>query len=222
MENFDGEAFVAFADLCGFKKMVKAHGRRAAEALDLLYNTTYRLFDGATDLDAIAVSDCVVAWGRASDGRLDTLLRLLGSLHVQMLEGGYLMQTTVSRGQFSYQERIELPNLAKRMFHGNAYIEAYCNNDKAEVGSITLVCQESNPNFGEWVPELSQRIKPAFRRDKRIHRQWEFFWATDVQGITELRKARKDSYDAQFVHLLEAYRSHKDRRASVRPPERLS
>lgn len=218
MEDFDGEAFVAFADLCGFTEMVKARGSRAAKALDLLYNTSYRLLQAAQDLDAIAVSDCVVAWGRANDGGLDALLRLLGNLHVQMLDGGYLMRTTVSRGQFCYQSRIELPNLAKGMVHGNAYLEAYLNNKKAEAGSITFVLQDTEPNFEQWAPGHCRRIKPADRGGRRNHSQWEFFWATDEHGIEELSKARKDSYDARFAHLREVYRSHKERRESVRPP----
>ena len=221
MEDFSGEAFVAFADLCGFKKLAEDRRRRAAEALDLLYNTSYRLLEDVPNLQGIAVSDCVVTWCKAQDEALDVLLRFLGMLHVKMLDGGYLMQTTVSQGPFSYKKRIELSNLQKGMMYGGAYLDAFRHNHEVEVGSITLVGQESEPEFERWAPVNRQRIKPAFREGRRMQGQWEFYWATDEQGIEELKRARKDSYSARFAHLLETYRSHKDRRESVRSPDEL-
>lgn len=205
MQDFSGEAFVAFADLCGFEKLVRDRGK-AHKALDLLYNSSYRLLEEAADLQGIAVSDCVVIWGLAQGEVLDVLLAFLETLHVRMLEGGYLMQTTVSRGPFRYQNRIELGNLQKGMMYGDAYLDAYLHNHEVEVGSITLVLQEPAPDFDRWAPENYPRIKPAVRGGRNRRGNWEFFWATDEQGIEELKRARRDSYNARFAHLREVYR----------------
>ncbi len=141
-EDFNGRTYVAFSDLCGFKRMMNANRKKAVKAIDLLFESVYAIQNDEarilrTDVDAIAVSDCVVSWAR--DERLDTIVTFLSWLHSKMIEKRYLLRTTIAYDAFRYQNRLQLSNLQKTYIVGGAYISAYMANDKAEPGMIILL-----------------------------------------------------------------------------------
>ncbi len=217
MRNFNGSAFVAFADLCGFKELMRSR-ENAYSALNRLYNRAYELGKAHPAVDALAVSDCVVAWVAAANNGLDTLLKYAKKLHSHMLERDYLMRTTIACGQFQYQERINLDNLQKDMMYGGAYLEAYRKNDKAEPGSIVILNDDALADPTRFAPahaSLMMRMRANNRGD------WEFFWSVrDETEIEDLKRNRTDSYQARFAALVRAYKGNivrarrPDRRAS--------
>jgi len=78
--NFNDHTYVAFSDLCGFKQMMKENRKKAVKALDWLFQSAYDIQNDAnlilrTNVDAIAISDCVVSW--AKDNRLETIVLFL-------------------------------------------------------------------------------------------------------------------------------------------------
>lgn len=203
MDDFDGAAFVAFADLCGFKELMRKQ-RKACDALNRLYNKAYALGQEHPRVSALAVSDCVVAWVADNDNGLDTLLTYLKALHAPMLDGGYLVRTTIARGRFQYQQRINLQNLEKEMMFGGAYLTAFRKNDKAEHGRIVIVGGDPPGDPTAWAPQHSDFIHRV-REDDRA--DWEFFWSVrQADEIERLRRARRDSYQARFAHLVQTYR----------------
>lgn len=203
MQDFDGTAFVAFADLCGFKELMR-NRRKAYDALNRLYNKAYDLGQDHPRIQALAVSDCVVAWTDAGNATLDALLTYLKSLHQELLDGGYLMRTTIARGRFQYQQRINLQNLEKGMMYGGAYLTAYRKNEKAEPGSILIVSKNALGDPATLAPQHSEFIRRVREGDRA---DWEFFWSVCAPDeIDRLRRARRDSYQARFAHLVRAYR----------------
>lgn len=204
MRDFLGPAYVAFADLCGLKEFMR-NQQKAYDALNRLYNQAYNLGEQHGAVSAIAISDCVIAWVAEDNNGLDTLLTYLKSLHVHMLEGGYLMRSTIARGRFQYEQRINLQNLNKGMMYGDAYLAAYLANDKEQVGSIIVLEHDAMIAPVSFAPLHARFVQRKRPQQDRGH--WEFFWSVrEPDEIEPLRRARDDSYKARFAHLTKAYR----------------
>jgi len=144
-----------------------------------------------TDVDAIAVSDCVVSWAR--DERLDTIVAFLSWLHSKMIEKRYLLRTTIAYDAFCYQNRLQLSNLQKTYIVGGAYISAYMANDKAEPGMIMLLNPVRTPNCWKW---------KRFNKTKK----WEYFWSAHHSAdIPKIKKQRSKAKNLEFDRLTEIY-----------------
>lgn len=140
--EFDGDTFVAFIDIAGFKAMM-ADGNRALLALDAFYSAGYRVLDRHRNNDAsndgvivdgIFVSDCGVLFVRGERGpnlpRLEQLCSVVQRIHQRTFESAVQLTTSIAWGKFSYQERIEFPGIEKNPIYGNAYLAAFIDNER--------------------------------------------------------------------------------------------
>jgi hypothetical protein len=135
--NFQGNTFVAFTDIAGFKSMM-ADGNRGASALDTLYRSGYSVIrDQPPDtprVEGLFVSDCGILFVRdhapAGSG-LEALLTVVESLNRSCFEEAVSLTTAIAWGEFSYHERIEIPGIEKNPVYGNAYVAAYLDNEAA-------------------------------------------------------------------------------------------
>src|SRR3972149_4550434 len=179
ISNFSGNTYVAFSDLNGFKEMMPNH-QNAAKALDKLYNTVYKLKNKPEyfRIQTLAISDCAISFINNSNTNntsdLQSILQFLKGLHTEMLSADYLITSSVAYGQFSYQERIEIRGLEKNMLYGNAYLNAYLNNEKSPEGSIVIICEEGEKsNMRQESGQYSEFLKNIRRGVKGL----QFFWA---------------------------------------------
>ena len=71
--DFDGDTFVAFADISGFKALMREG--RGLEAIDTFYNTGYRVLSAHRNVNGFFVSDSGIMFAReSSSGRALTAL----------------------------------------------------------------------------------------------------------------------------------------------------
>ena len=215
ISNFSGNTYVAFSDLNGFKEMMRNH-QNAAKALDKLYSTVYALKKkpGYSRIQTLAVSDCAISFVSNSNGNnatdLQLILKFLKELHTEMLSVEYLITSSVAHGQFSYQERIELIGLEKNMLYGNAYLNAYLNNEKSPEGSIVIICEEGKKiNVRQESGEYSE-----FLKDIRIGvKGLQFFWAVpSADDINKFENAYQDTYNLKYKGMISVYKNY------LRPP----
>lgn len=197
---FYGKTYVVFSDLCGFKNLMK-NRRRAYNALDCLFNSVFQIQQNNSRMRALAVSDCVIAWvsENQTNAPLNHVIEYASALHRKMLEKKYLMTTTIAWGDFSYSDRLQLPNLSKAMFMGGAYLTAFLANDKASEGSIVLLNKgrenSENPSF--WADRWRKCKSPA---------GWEYFWsAFNPEQIRQIIKERKKAEGLKYEKLKEIY-----------------
>ncbi len=208
--SFNDWTYVAYSDLCGFKKMMKTR-EEAYEALNYLFESVFGLLQDRQSVKALAVSDCVISW--AEDKQLNSIIDFVDSLHRKMIHKRYLMRTTIAYGQFEFQERIQLKNLSKQMIWGGAYLAAYLGNEKVEVGGIGLLDGEHVPNTEASLRDW--RWKKRSRKNETLH---EYYWAAnsrdDIRQIDEAKRLRREH---------EQYEGLKDLYSSLvsRGPERM-
>jgi hypothetical protein len=176
--------------------MMKENRKKAVKALDWLFQSAYDIQNDAnlilrTNVDAIAISDCVVSW--AKDNRLETIVLFLEWLHSRMITKRYLLRTTIAYDAFRYEERLQLSNLQKTYIVGGAYVSAYIANDTAEPGMILLLNPAHKPDLWKW---------------KRYNKtnNWEYFWsAHHPKEISKIKKDRNKAKNLEYDSLTEIY-----------------
>jgi hypothetical protein len=205
--DFDGETWVAFSDLCGTRAMYRTNPKKAAEALDEFYNAVYAVQRAQGEVSALAVSDCAVFWVHGVDrgGRtrqmLAGLLERLKRLHRQMVDGRYLVRTTVAYGHFRYQRRLEIPRLRKDMIVGGAYLDAYAANDRVRKGAIFVL----RPQDGADWPDCAGRCSPFLCGSQRAKKREFVWWVDAADQVVVARRRIKETEKAEIRALLAAY-----------------
>jgi hypothetical protein len=215
LENFEGQTWVAYSDLCGTKAIYRENPNNAAKALNRFYNEVYNLNEPASNISSLVVSDCAIFWvdrngsyreeGMAIELQtLEQLLSRLNSLHKKMISEDYLIKTTISYGHFRYQNRLEMPRIRKDMIIGGAYLDVYAKNDKVNAGSIVLLT-EQNKEYQNLI------LSDDWRWKNLCHKMLcgkEYYWCAnaerDIARIQEVQRIRKKQ--ERFQKLKELYR----------------
>lgn len=150
LKDFNGETFVAFIDISGFKQMMK--NNKASLVLDKFYQFGYDLLqeDKYENISGIFISDCgIIYYNKESEiitNKLSLILNFIKDINIKMLENNFLLTTSVCYDNFIYEDRIELRNMSKNALIGNAYLNAYNDNEntlpKIKAGECRIVIND--------------------------------------------------------------------------------
>jgi hypothetical protein len=209
--NFDGQTWVAFADLCGTKAFLKQGIDVAREALNAFYKTAYWLHDEDATISTLVVSDCAISWlNHGHEDKLQLLLRRLGEFQRQMIRGGvgcdapgrgYLLQTSLAWGQFQYERRTERIGMRKDFTLGEAYMKAYLKNDKVPKGGICICDSQSQDDQRDRGIQGGTAGLVECPGDFSHEYIW---WSDDPHGQQDARKCIEEK---QFQPLIDFYRN---------------
>jgi hypothetical protein len=205
MNDFDGQTWVAFSDLCGLKTMYEKDTEQAAQALDKFYNAVYDLQQRTDSINSVVVSDCAVFWIDRVECTNDIgrVLDHLKRLHTQMLLD-YLIRSTIAYGHFRYQRRLEMPRIRKDMIIGGAYLDAYANNDKIQHGSIVIIKLPESINYRNL--QLDREYRDMIKANCPVKGFYEYFWSLRNKGqIGGFLDKRKEIQNSVFQKLKELY-----------------
>jgi len=133
---FNGDTFVGFIDIAGFKGIM-ADGDRGPLALDALYSAGYNVLrerhQDALQVDGMFVSDCGILFVHNSDRtpleRLSGLCLVVKDIHTRVFRKAVQLTTSIAWGEFAYTERIEFPGIGKNAILGNAYMDAFADSE---------------------------------------------------------------------------------------------
>lgn len=138
LASFQGKTFVAFTDIVGFTTMMReAGGQRAVQALDDFYRIGFSLVREQSSkpiqVEGLFISDCGILFARDEQhsvpDRLEAILTAAELIHRRCSEAAVFLTTSIAWGQFSYDQRIEIPGIEKNPIYGNAYVHAFADND---------------------------------------------------------------------------------------------
>jgi hypothetical protein len=151
-DNYEGETFVAFTDISGFREMMRDR-KKAVQTLDAFYRAGYDILESQTQqaarVEGLFVSDCGVLFVRsANEGSqvaLNSLLGVIESLNRRLVQTQVMLTSSVAYGHFSYHQRLEFPGIEKNPIYGNAYVNAYLDSNvgrpKIQPGQCRVLCQ---------------------------------------------------------------------------------
>lgn len=219
ISNYEGETFVAFLDISGFKELMRRG--RALEALDCLYNAGYGNLgnQNGNRVEGIFVSDCGVLFVRNIQDSLnqaDDLYSLLGvirRINEIMIRNEFMLTTSIAYGNFKYQERIEFEGIGKNLIVGNAYLEAFLDNEngnpKIQPGQCRLV---ENNLPGILIGERFRMVRKRNEKDKHYY----YYWMVSTPNeIDRFEQAYKDTYNLKYAGMLNVLRGHQHGQAAT-------
>jgi hypothetical protein len=223
INSFCGNTFVAYVDIAGFKSMVR-EGERAWRVLNKFYQTGYdvlrteaRAPDGA-QVEGFFISDCGVLFVRSLDvaadnkiGELDLLLNVVKTLNERMLGYRVMLTTSISYGEFRFNERVEFPGIEKRPLYGYAYIEAFRDSEdtrnRIQPGQCRILAK-GIPQPVRLALSRGNRTFRLVRRNANVDREhYYFYWMLHERGqIDDFNKAYSEAASIVYAEQLRVLR----------------
>jgi hypothetical protein len=116
VQDFNGNTFVAFMDISGFKEMMKDRNQ-AIKSLDRLYQSGFNVLRDNNDINGFFISDCGILFVRninvSIEQQLQSLLNVIENINRELLVEDIMLTTSISYGPFSYHRRIEFAGIEK-------------------------------------------------------------------------------------------------------------
>lgn len=200
LSNFTGETFVAFIDISGFKEMMK-NGQMAIKTLDKFYQAGYDALKRQTEVEGLFVSDCGVLFvknGSYANEKLDSLLGIVKEINKRVLEDDLMLTTSIAYGNFIHQNKIEFPGISKNPIIGNAYINAFLDNEigkpRIQPGQCRLLKDGLPDDF---------QSNNSFMIERKNY--FQYFWNIEsVEQISDFEKDYNNSYNQKYKGMLYA------------------
>jgi hypothetical protein len=219
LENFDGQTWVAYSDLCGTKAMYNINRNMAGQALDKFYTTVNSIQErllrvGQYGVSVLVVSDCAIFWIHRNGEHnrevtidpksLGILLENLKQLHCDMIASEYMLRSTIAYGYFKYEQRLEFRHTRKDMIFGGAYLDSFAQNDKIPLGSIFLVKTQDQFKKSDLGTDYSVRIY----KNKQLGFKEYIWWVENKRDIKSTIKDRDDIHNDRYKALINLYKGN--------------
>lgn len=224
INNYDGETFVAFFDISGFKQLMHDE-KKAWKALDKLYSCGYetlRRRDNELRVEGIFISDCGVLFTRTHNGSTPTiseslkkLLKVIKNINRRMADHDFLLTTSIAYGKFRYQERVEFEGIEKNPIYGNAYVSAFLDNENGKPKIQPAQCRivkknlpgniNQNIKHGYYTDDVFRMIREKRGDDKHYY----FYWmVNNSEEINQFEQKYKDAYNLKYAGILKAVKGN--------------
>ncbi len=200
ISNFEGETFVAFLDISGFKEMMKGDGSQAMNALDKLNTAGYDVLKYNRDVSGFFISDCGVLFVNNKyfdkKEKLKNILKVVKDINKKLIEDDIMTTTSISYGQFSYHNRIEFKGISKSPIYGNAYVTAFLDNEngtpKLEPGQCRIVFK-NNEDIEQYNILLLEKIR----------KHYYYYWMLEnEEDVENFKKEYTNSYKLKYAGML--------------------
>lgn len=217
--DFDGNTFVAFLDISGFKQLMK-NEKRAWKAIDRLYQYGYDVIkennrQNNVKVEGLFVSDSGILFVRNCENTkecLKVLLKVVKEINKKMLEHDFMLMTSIAYGHFKYQKRIEFKGIGKNPIHGNAYVSAFLDNEngkpKIQPGQCRIVKKNLPQDLIQFIENKennSDGILRMIQKRNNDNNHFYFYWM--VKEPSEIKKFEKEyhnSYNLKYAGMLRA------------------
>lgn len=218
VEDYNGNAWVAFLDVSGFKREVAEDIALAASILDKFYQKMYDVCLSINMnnenmrlpiINMVAASDCAVMFSRSPKGddtfptngnssektkSLSSILNFVQRVNCLLIDPeprpSVLTTCTFAYGFFVYQDKRELSDMRKNCFLGTPYMEAYMDNErlKSQPGYSRIITKD--PHF-----RLADLPEPEPFSLLREHSgYWYFYWMLDsLNSLDDFEKEHQEA-----------------------------
>ncbi len=228
INNFEGDTFVAFLDIAGFKMLKKD---KAWRALDKLYESGYDILKRqnrsngcrGVGVEGIFISDCGILFVRNNprddknhrpEVLLEVLLKAIKVINQEMLKSNFMLTTSVAYGSFKYQERIEFLGIEKNPICGDAYVSAFLDNERWSPRIKPGQCRIVKENLPKYITRAIDRaIKESkdnetfrmIRKRDGDNKHYYYYWMVNNHSeIERFEQDYKDTYKFIYAGMLEA------------------
>lgn len=224
INSYDGDTFVAFLDISGFKELMR-NGKKAWKALDRLYQCGYenlRSQNNEYRVEGVFVSDSGVLFVRRNNQiisntseSLKSLLMIIKRINERMREKDFMLTTSIAYGKFRYQERIEFKGIEKNPIYGNAYVSAFLDNENGKPEIRPGQCRIVRKNLPDNIIQAIEQNQDndIFRMiRKRGHNNKHFYYYWMVNNPLEIEifeQNYKYAYNLKYAGMLKALKGNR-------------
>jgi len=204
--DFQGNTFVAFLDISGFKDLMR-NDKDALLALKTLYQAGYDILQRRNGIEGFFVSDSGILFVRSERNLNEELFKLLDAIkfiNSRMLESNYMLTTSIAYGYFDYHGKLEFDGIEKNPIYGNAYVNAFLDNEKGspklQPGECRLLLKNL-PIEIDFEKENFSLLKTKGNNPRYRY----FYWNLNNHiHIEEFEKQYNDSYKLKYAGMLGA------------------
>lgn len=209
--NYDeGDTFVAYIDVCGFKVHMK--NGIGFKTLDNFYRESYQILkDYGEKINSIFISDCGVLFVRGNftpEEKLKILLEAIKKINEQMLSYDIMLGTSIAYGDFKYQNRIEFKGIIKNNLYGNAYLNAFLDAERKGKQKIQPgQCRIVKENFPIDLSRTEdEELFNLLENRKYYPKNYYFYWTlSNHEEIGNFEEKYKNAYrlkEKEGYHLI--------------------
>ena len=215
IQNYNGDTFVAFVDISGFKKLMKEG--KARDTLNCFYDTGHKILynpnSNGNQVEGILISDCAVLFVRNNQDRsnqandLDSILKVIKEISQIMIKNEIMLTTSIAYGKFEYQDRTVYNRTTKNFIYGDAYLNAYLDNETGKPKIRSGECRLVKDHLPEDIFD-DIRFKTVLNEDKHYYYYWMVSTPDKIQIFKEkyedtysLTSARSLKY-AKMIEIL--------------------
>ncbi|MCB0536559.1 MAG: hypothetical protein KDE33_03435 [Bacteroidetes bacterium] len=202
IQDFNGNTFVAFTDISGFKLLMK-NDIDALKSIKHFYQTGYNVLQQKEGIEGFFISDCGILFARngTDNDKLKRLLEAIELINKEMLARDYMLTTSIAYGNFNYQGKLEFEGIEKNPIYGNAYVKAFLDNENGNPKIQPGQCRLVKENLPELNIEQIDRLIDQGDRSKHLY----FFWNLNNSAeIEDFEREYKNSYNLKFSGMLKA------------------
>jgi hypothetical protein len=234
MPKYEGNTYVGYLDISGFKQMMSDNRKKAECVLDGFYGTIYdnvyrANFGDSTRVkfNAVVVSDCAVLFLSRQDsaGRNDVdkieglsiILEIIKNMNRTFINHHYPFITTcsIAYGQLHYENRKEIDYIRKNCIRGQAYIDAFSDSESNEPRMQPGECRILKKSLKIALPD-----NRLFSLLKSKGKHYYFYWMLqDERNINNYELSYKGTKENMYDSLV---RLMQDSCRPTNQPDRLN
>ena len=211
---FNGQTFVAFIDISGFKELMK-QDNNALKALNKFYQIGFDTINGSAEIEGIFVSDCGILFVRSSaDLCLDfkKLIEGIKRINRAMLADNFTTVSSVAFGQFKYQDKLEIEGIAKNAIYGGAYVEAFLDVEKGEPkiksGQCRILKKNLPTEVKAYLDANNDEFSKMFKTLPKDSKHFIYYWNLDNDNqIENFEEQYNNSYKLVYQGYLNALKN---------------
>lgn len=197
IKSFEGNTFMAYTDIAGFRKMMKSG--KALEALDAFYSGGYRVLKKQAfkkvRIDGFFISDCGVLFTRSSAAskvdELQALLSVVKEINQLMAVNGFMLMTSIAYGFFKYVDHIDLEMIKQNAVEGGAYVKTYVDNEadppKIQPGQCRVIREGLPEEVADAIKGGKGGGELALTRKYKSRNHYYYWWM--ARGPLEIASA---------------------------------
>jgi hypothetical protein len=217
IKSFEGDTFMAYTDIAGFRKMMRSG--KALEALDAFYSGGYKTLKKQVSkkirIDGFFISDCGVLFTRNSGAsKVDELQALLGvvkEINQLMARSGFMLMTSIAYGFFKYEDRIDLEMIKQNAVEGGAYVKTYVDNEadlpKIHPGQCRIIREDLPEEVADAIASGKGTGELSLIKKYKSRNHYYYWWmAKEADGITSVENMYNNLEDVMYWGLMEKIR----------------
>lgn len=214
IQNFDGNTFIAFTDISGFKQLM-LNRNNAISTLQHFYQCGFDIIqnqpNNSLKVEGFFISDCAILFIRNSPSNnlqaLHKLLKAIEKLNKKVLEKDLMLTTSISYGYFNYEGKFEISGTEKNQIFGDAYVEAFLDNETGKPKIRPGECRILLKRFPNDLILFQNNRNDEYRLIKIKNYLYYYWMVNSLDEVDAFNTRYNDSYNLQFRGMVEALKN---------------